>query len=208
MGLFDWLKKEQSNVEIAADRIWLTKEAKLKGISSKIAETLADHDGPNAILLVAHFSNYFEELRRLVEQGRFDKRSVLMAMAEDLTGYSTALTDFGESQWLQIVVAERHPLLSRNEALITFAQTIPCRCCIVSHVSLEDPIIQVFMGEGVKNILMELGMREDDAIEGKNVSHRIQGCLRKIEKLSTGDEPAKSAEEWLDRNCPVKHKNR
>ena len=203
MGLFDWLKEEQSNVEIAADRIWLTKQAKLEGISSYITETLADHDGPNAILLVAHFSKYFEELRGLAEQGEFDERSVLVAMAEDLTGYSASLTAFGESHGLQIVVAERHPLPSHNEAVITFARTIPCCYRIVFHLSLEDPIMEIFVTEGLKKILKEMGVAEDEAMKSKMVSRRVSGCLRHIEKRSIGDEPAESAEEWLDRNCPV-----
>ena len=66
---------------------------------------------------------------------------------------------------------------------------------------MEDPLLKPFAGEWVKRILRNLGMKEDEPIESRMVSRRIETELKKIAKSATGDIPANSAEEWLERNC-------
>jgi hypothetical protein len=201
MGLFDWLQGEKSNVEVAVDRIWLTKAAKLAGISSDVAQSLADPGGPLIVLLVAHFSDSAGEVQELVERAGFDQRNVLSVMANDLAGFSTRLVEFGESQWVEIVVAERHPLASHDDSLIAFARTLPCRCRIVFHVSLDEPLMRIFAGDWLKQVLERLGMEENEAIESRMVSRRIQDAQKKIAQRATGDVPAESCEAWFERNC-------
>ena len=173
MGLFHWFK-QRSNVEVANDRIWLTKRAKLQGISSEIGGALADPNGPIVILLVAHFTDYVQALETLVQQSGFDEKTVLVAMAEDLTAHSPPVTTSSESQWIGIVVAERHPLPSHDESLAAFARAVPCRSRIVFHLSLDDPVMQLFAGGWVKQVLERLGMSENEAIESRIVACRIR----------------------------------
>jgi len=45
-------------------------------------------------------------------------------------------------------------------------------------------------------------MNEDEAIESRMVARRIRVAQEKIEGRATGDTPAQSAREWLERNCP------
>ena len=45
-------------------------------------------------------------------------------------------------------------------------------------------------------------MKEDEPIASRMVGRRIQTALEKIAKMATGDVPANSVEEWLERNCP------
>lgn len=42
MGFFDWLGVARAKVQIAEDRIWLTKQAKLVAIQRDVAQALAD----------------------------------------------------------------------------------------------------------------------------------------------------------------------
>jgi len=72
MGIFDWLKKPKTNVDLQDDVIWLTKQAKLAGISASIGRCLAEPARPFAVLLVAHFRDCLEQLQTIVEQGGFD----------------------------------------------------------------------------------------------------------------------------------------
>ena len=52
MGLFDWLTGKRSNVQLAADQIWLTDEAKLAGISTDVDRALDESDSSVALFLV------------------------------------------------------------------------------------------------------------------------------------------------------------
>jgi preprotein translocase subunit SecA len=70
------------------------------------------------------------------------------------------------------------------------------------HVSLEDPLLRTFAGEWVQGVLQRLGMKENEAIESRMVTRRLQVAAQKIESQAISDMAADSAEEWLQRNCP------
>lgn len=82
-------------------------------------------------------------MQTLVEDNRFGGNHVLVALAETLRPRSKPALQFEESQSIQIVVAERHPLPSHDDALVEFARTVPCHCRIVHHVALDEPPMQV-----------------------------------------------------------------
>ena len=67
MGLFDWLKPQQSNVETLADVIWLTTKAKYAGMVKAVESSLKELDSPVAVLLVAHFQDCLNELQQVSE---------------------------------------------------------------------------------------------------------------------------------------------
>ena len=202
MGIFDWLKTSKTNVDVLDDVIWMTKKAKYSGISATTARFFAEPVRPHAVLLVAHFPDCRQELEGVVQQGGFDRQCVIVATAEHLKGRSAPVAASDDSQTVVILVAERHPLQSHDAAIAEFAGSLPCRCRLVHHVSLEDPVLRIFAGERVQNILQQLGMKENDAIESRMVGRRIQQAAQKIERQAESDMPADSADEWLQRNCP------
>ena len=107
-----------------------------------------------------------------------------------------------ESATIDIIVGERHPLPSVDDRLEEFADELPCRCRFSHHVSLDDAVLKVFAGDWVKNVLKQLGMTEDEAIESQMVSRRIRQAQQKIEGRAFGSLNAESAAEWLEKNCP------
>ena len=203
MGIFDWLKKPKSNVELLDDQIWLTKQAKFAGISTATGRCLAGPGRPLAVLWVAHFRDCLEELQATVSQGGVDRQSVITITAEQLIEQSPSVIAPGSTQSVEILVAERHPLPEHDTAIAEFAQTLPCRCRLIHHVSLEDAVMQAFAGEWVHNVLRQLGMKETESIESRMVGRRIQQALQKTAQQAVSDLRADSAEEWLRRNCPA-----
>lgn len=210
MGLFDWLlplgsrsfPRPGKKVTIAPDRIWLTKKAKFDGIRSEIARELADPNGPDAVFLVAHFQDCAQELRSLVAGAGWDQSRVLVVCADALEGHSATGDALSESQNVLIVVAERHPLPSHDEAIAEFARSLPCRCRIAYHLSLEDAVLRAFFGPWAEQMLRHLGMKEDKAIESAAVSKQLTSALKKFEARAARHLPADSAEQWIERNCP------
>jgi hypothetical protein len=169
MGIFDWFESERSNVEVVSDRIWLTKAAKFAGISGEVSDSLAGSDAPDAIFLVAHFQDCLNELGPLAERAGFDANQVMATKTDALAGRH-APVGLHESQTILIVPAERHPLRSHDDAIADFARSLPCRCRLVFHISLEDPVMQLFAGEWVQNLLKQLGM-SDEMPEGTVMHH-------------------------------------
>ena len=66
-----------------------------------------------------------------------------------------------ESATIDVIVAERHPMFSVDEKLMQFAEDLPCRCRIVHHLSVDDPLLKVIAGEWIEGVLEQLGMTED-----------------------------------------------
>ena len=65
MGFFDSLfgSKKPTNVEVAAERIWMTTDAKFSGLVREVAER--SNSETVAILLVAHFPDVLARLNEL-----------------------------------------------------------------------------------------------------------------------------------------------
>jgi hypothetical protein len=201
MGFFDFLfgSKRRTGVEILPDQIWMTTEAKFAGLTRE-AEKRSRSESV-AILLVAHFPDVLERLDEIASGQTWDVpcKAVPASRLNKERGSSLGLD---ESAIIDIIVGERHPLPSVDDRLTEFAGELPCRGRVSHHVSLEDAAIKVFTGEGVKNVLKQLGMTEDEAIKSRIVSRRIRQAQQKIEGRAFGSLHARSAAEWLEKNCP------
>ncbi len=202
MGFFSWLKPKNGNVEILNDLIWLSKEAKLAGIAASLSERLADPDRPVAVMLVAHFQDYLDELHKLAEEAGGDDCRVYAVLAADLKEAGSPVETFDESNCIDILVAERHPLWLHDERLLDYARAAPCHCRVVYHLSFDDALMRVFASERVENVLRNLGMSDDEPIKSRIVSRRVTKAQRKLQAGFWGDLPASSAQEWLEFNCP------
>jgi preprotein translocase subunit SecA len=70
---------------------------------------------------------------------------------------------------------------------------------VIFFESLDEPFMKKFAGDWVSGMLKQLGMEECDAIESPMILRRIKAAQSKFDKNASGDGPAKSAEEWLER---------
>jgi hypothetical protein len=201
MGIFDWLRGTRSNVEILDDRIWLTRRAKLAGITKRVGRSVAGQNGSVAVILVAHFQNCLDDLRRIVEIGPSDA-PVRATVASDLRKSTPLRMSLNDSGSIEIVVGERHPLPSHDQTVLEFARSLPCRCRIVHHVSLDDPVVRAFCGDWVESALKHLGMSENTPLKSKLVTRRLLAAQQKMASQITDDRPAGSAEQWMELNCP------
>ncbi len=205
MGLFDWFKSAPSNVTVLDDSIWLTKRAKLNGITQALSKRLQEADPSNVLILVAHFQDTLDELQQCIEKAGVSD-SILTVNSAMLTSVTVSTVSFDETRSVQILVEEYHPLPSHDEAVMEFAISLPCRCCLVHYVSLEDPLIRAVCGELTENFLKRLGMAEDEVIESKLVGRQIKAAQKKfasqcLTESRLTESPADSAEMWIERNC-------
>lgn len=198
MGLFGTIfgGKRQSSVQVLDDRIWMTQNAKLSGIKQQIRQS----SDSAAILLVAHFEETLQQLRSMIADYH-TATSVQLILAEDLES-DTARLNPEENSVIDLIVAERHPLKSADDALLLIAEGMPCRFRVTYHVSLEDPLFKLFLSGSLKNLLEQLGMKEDEPIESPMVSRSVKKAQQRVEKQAFGNSRAKSAAEWLEMNMP------
>jgi len=201
MGFFDALfgSKKRSKVEVVSDQIWMTTEAKFTGLIKEAKER--SRSETVAILLVAHFPDVLAQLEKLASQQTWDVPCRAVPATNLKTDLATSL-NLDESAIIDVIVGERHPLPSVDDRLEEFADELPCRCRFSHHVSLEDAVIKAFVGDWVRNMLTQMGMKKDEAIESHMVSRRIRVAQQKNEGRSFDTVYAESAAEWLEKNCP------
>lgn len=186
-----------SRVEQVADHVWLSSEAKFRGIRKEFEQRSAA--GASMIALVAHFPDVLEDLEHIAAEhtGRASVRAVL---ARQLSAGDTARLPPGESRVLDLIVAERHPLASEDDALLELARSLPFRCRIAYHVSLEDPVMEAFKVESIRALLDRLGATDEEAITHPLVTRSIRRAQERLEADAAGRSDAPSAAEWLQRN--------
>jgi hypothetical protein len=199
MGLFDFLfgSKKRTNVQIVPDHIWMTTGAKFAGVAKEAEERSKSETV--AILLVSHFSDVLARLQELTNQRTFGV-PCMAVLASSLDANLAASLNLDESAMIDILVAERHPLPSVDDRLGEFADELNCRCRFSHHVSLEDAVMKVFGGDWLRNVLKQMGMKDDEAIESQMISRRIRRAQQRIEGRAIGSPDADSAAEWLEKN--------
>lgn len=201
MGWFDWLwgggeeRAEQ-------DRIYLTDDARWRNLQRHVEERLSAADRPDALLLVGHFPHCQQQLQPIADRCAAAGGTVMATTVEALQQSDGTAIRFDESQRVEIVAAERHPLPERDAQITQFAAELPCQTRVTHFLSLDDPVLRVFAGEWVENILRRLGMDEDEGINSPMVSHRLRSAQQKVAAQAIADAPAESAEQWFEKNCP------
>ncbi len=201
MGLFDflWGGTSRTNVEMVTERIWMNTLAKFDGLAQE-ARRRSESDSV-VILLVAHFPDVLKRLHEIVQQHTWDVPCKAV-LASDLTVHLAQSFSVEPDAIMDIFVGERHPIPSVDDRIREFGEKLPCRCRVTHHVSLDDAVIRIFAGDWVKNVLQQLGMTNESAIESALVSKRIRQAQHKIEERTFSSLTADSAEEWLLKNCP------
>ena len=192
MDLYTWLMSKIYGIETVENRIWLSKAIKYEGIYNEIAEEIANPNGSSMIFVVAHFEDCLEQLRITLD--KFDPDRVKITYASDLVQSSS------EHDHTLFLIAERHPFYSHDDRVLQFSKNQPGPCRLRYHLSLEDVIMKRFVNERTNKILSMLGMEKNKPIQSGMVDYRLGKELKKIAKKMRSDLPARSAEEWLEKN--------
>jgi hypothetical protein len=156
------------------DRVWQTREAKLRALLTSGAR------------IVAHFP---ETRRALQSLARAADRPIEVDLAGNLTAPESR--DAG----LEIVVAERHPLREHDERVVAWADA--AAGSIVFHVSLEDPPLSSFVGDSLRPLLDRLGASPDAPLEHALISRSIEKAQERVKREARVDLPADTAEGWM-----------
>jgi hypothetical protein len=200
MGFFDFLLgRSASNFEVLSDKIWMSQRAKLNGVRREIGER--SRSSSAAIILVAHFQNVLEELNVVAAENPWNV-PVTATLATNLSTEIASRLNLDKATTINLIVAERHPMVADDDKAIEFAKQLPCKCRVAYHVSLEDPVLKQFSGEWVTGVLKKLGMAEDESLESNLVTRKIRAAQQKFAGSTSAIQPANSAAEWMRLNMP------
>ena len=209
-------------MKLLDDQVWWNVERKLQGICDEIAATVA---AGGAVLVLAHFEGALAIVEKALrarpiefqEFSLFDSSKlcqtdgagkVWAGLARAFQPPGTRVPDKTAAARaelpLEIVVAEHHPLRSRDEQLIRAAATLACPTQLTFHISLDDPLLTNFGVRSVQQLFKQLGIAQETCLSNSMITAAIRRAQEKIEKQVANDLPAPSIEAWFKYNLPGK----
>ncbi|MBM80661.1 MAG: hypothetical protein CMJ78_08720 [Planctomycetaceae bacterium] len=200
MGLFSRLFGNKSSLDERPDRIWKTQRAKWHGIHQEFERRC--EEGSAAVALISHFEDSLSLINTIVEDTSAGVPT-FASLADGLTDHFTEDWKLDLSAVVDIIVVERHPTRSVDLKVLNVASELPCQCRVTHHLSLEDPLLKFMLGDGFQEIMSQLGLKDDEAIESRLVSKRIKTKQTEIEHLSQNHPESRSARAWIETNFPV-----
>jgi hypothetical protein len=214
VGLFSWLFGEPERVAVR-EFVWQSAESRSRAVAKELAEHIA---AGRSVLLLAHFPDTLATLvpdilgenlpREPIPDGFTPGAAlrptpaprVLFGLVRNLRPDEFPTTDAPESP-LPVLLVERHFLRRHDDRVTEFAKGLGGRAAIAVHLSFDDHLIRLFVGDWVRNVLKGLGMQDDEAIDSNMVNRRIRAAQDKVVPLvREEDVPADSPEEWYRLN--------
>jgi hypothetical protein len=178
--MFNLFKKKEDSPKII-DKVWMTGAAKLQAF---VEEWKKD----NTIFYVF----WFDETLRNTEFF-FSKEVPAQApfiTAREATAHSLA----GKT----VIFAEHYPLHEKEKEL--FQKLSLGQVQIWS--SLDEPLFKHFGGEKIVQLMKQLGVKDNEAIEHKMISKAVQNAQEKIQKKVIVEQTTYSQKDWIEKNLP------
>ena len=203
-------------VSLVDDKVWFDEPTKLQNISRDVATALVEG---RSVLLLSYFEATLSPLANLlreygIEHDRFSAfNPTELCMSKTGKVWLGSCLAFQVTRpisppvtgtSLEIIVAEHHPMQSRDQHVIDSAKNLACDGHLCFHFSLDDPVIHYFGSERIKALYTRLGIPKDECISHQLVSRAIRTAQEKIESKVGKDVPTHSAEDWFKYNLPGK----
>ena len=209
------------------DKVWWDRRHKLNGICE---ETQAASTTGDNVLVLAHFEATLSEIENTLRSRSFEIQRLAQinfttvcsaitakawsGLARSVPALNPSAEDWGatrlrnvganSSRRLHIIVAEHHPLRSRDEQLITSSAELNCEAQLTFHISLDDPLLTNFGVRSFQDLGRRLGIDEESFLSNPMITRAIRQGQEKIEREVPLDLPASSIEDWFKHNLPPK----
>ena len=208
-----------SKAKRAPGKICMTEARKDQAVVQEILARCAK----GTVLLVVHFDQTLERIRPACEnvgielsepirtsseiysaaRGHAERRALLIR-SRDCRSLATMSKQDGDSKTFAVIVADMHPLFSREQQVDAVADALPGKTTIVRFGSMEDPIMKRYAGESTIKVLKFLGVDEDTVLEDQRIMGAVVRAQKRIERDARNDHDAASSHEWFKRNLPTR----
>ena len=194
------------------DKVWFDEARKLEHICSDIADF---RSYGRSVLVLSHFESTLASLtsalrEKEITHERFSSLNPaeLCMSAPGKVWFALAgafqvaneMNDIREGSGLEIIVAEHHPMHSRDQQVVAAAAKVSCDGQLCFYFSLDDPVMKHFGNERIKTLFERLGIDKNECISHHLINTAIRNAQEKIEKQVGKDVPTHSAADWFKYN--------
>ena len=194
------------------DKVWFDETRKLEQICNQVSVI---RENGQSVLLLSHFESTLASLAALFEsKGITHERFSSLNPAELCTStpgrvwfasarafhVATEISSTAPASAFEIIVAEHHPMHSRDQQLVDAAANLPCKVGLTFYFSLDDPVLKHFGSDRIKALFERLGIDKNDCISHHLINTAMRTAQQKIEKEVGKDVPTHSATDWFKYN--------
>jgi hypothetical protein len=176
--MFNLFKKKEASVKVT-DKIWMSEEAKWKGIVNEWKQN-------PELVIIAWFDATYRHLQTVFAENTTGPVSLFIS--RQINGPEIADR--------KIIFAEHYPIPAKEQD--AFGRWHLKEAIV--HSAMDEPLFKHFGGEKIIEMMKQLGMKEDGVITHRMISQAIINAQEKIEKKVVAETPANSQQEWLQRN--------
>jgi hypothetical protein len=200
--MFGFFKSKNEAPELSHS-VFFNKAGKYKHLASQLLEAQKAGD---ATLLIYHFDDTASFLKQL-----FD--GLKISFAEDDFG-SPAKVYFFKVETLKhilssglnkhafktVLISEIHPMAEKDEQLNQLIHEKTNAGTVRYYTSLDSSLFTAFGGTRLQDLMLKMGIKEDEPIEHNMVSQSIKRAQEKIKDKVIMEKNAASESEWIKQN--------
>ena len=203
-------RSAQSGVTVADDVFWLQDSARVGGVIAAASQAL---QSGSHVLVVTHIPRRVEHMADAATRAGLALDGIPSPMtAVELSGRMRAQpapcifltlasmlspslhrTESQRPQNVIVLVADRYPLRTQDDAIVSFAESLHA-AQIVFHSCIKDPLFAVFRGDQTEKILRAMGMKDNDPLSHPMLARSVR---RAQEKLAKRCRDHAQVESWL-----------
>jgi hypothetical protein len=211
MSLFSFLKSDKPTF---TDKVWRNKPMAWRGMITEAMKALTQ----NEIAIVFTFfdktqlevidflseSNvpYFQITTNEIGEAGRQEKVVFLGNVELLQSSATMslINTWSAKTKVTFLFAGHYPLPSKEQPIIQKLNTSFPKSEIIFCSSLDNPSFKIFGSDRIVDLLDNLGMKEDEAIEHAMVTKAMANARTKVESSVRHETKSDSEEEWFAKN--------
>ena len=211
MGLFSFLKSDKPTY---TDKVWRNKPMAWRGMitealkaltQSEIAIVFTFFDKTKAeVIDFLSESNvpYFQITPNQTSEAASQERVVFLCDVEMIqsSAMMSLISKWSTKTKVTFLFAGHYPLPSKEQPVIQKLNTSFPKSEIIFCSSLDNPSFKIFGSDRIVDLLDNLGMKEDEAIEHAMVTKAMANARTKVESSIAHETKADSEEEWFAKN--------
>lgn len=176
-----------------------------------IEQAQQQQENNKSVLLLAWFPKTLDDLEFLLNKldipyvrgfsaSRLTQPGICIDLAENVMQAAAGSQPLD----VAIVLAEHYPLYDRELSLLRHLQKLS-RNQTTIVASMDEPAFELFGGERIRQMMLKMDIKPEEAIEHSMVSSSVKRAQQKLQDKVGQDKPASSQEEWVKLNYPDKN---
>ena len=202
--MFGFFKSKNEAPELSHS-VFFNKAGKYKHLASLLLEAQKAGD---TTLLVYHFDDTASFLKQLfcglkisfAENDFASLAKVYIFKAETLK--QTLSAGLNKHVFKTVLISEIHPLAGKDEQLNRLIHEKTDAGTVRFYSSLDSSLFTAFGGTRLQDLMLKMGIKEDEPVEHNMVSQSIKRAQEKIKDKVVVEKNAASEAEWIKLNIP------